>query len=101
VTDDPIDAQLSEMAGNPRVAAAIKNHLERLSRGGGGPELAEMASDLLEGRTSLREVGKSEAYAQQFAAATGRFLTWYTELTPEEREDLDQKAHDEFGDENT
>jgi hypothetical protein len=96
VTDDPIDRDLADMAGNPRVAAAIKSHLQRLSRGAGGPELAEMASDLLDGRTSLREVGKSEVYAEQFTAATGRFLTWFTELTPEEREELSRKAREEF-----
>ena len=97
MTDDPIDRDLAEMAGNPRVAAEIKNHLQRLSRGAGGPELAEMARDLLEGRTSLREVGKSEVYADQFNAATRRFLDWYHELTPEERGELNRKAQEEFG----
>ncbi|MFC7278567.1 hypothetical protein ACFQS1_31700 [Paractinoplanes rhizophilus] len=97
MTDDPIDRDLAEMAGNPRVAAEIKHHLQRLSRGVGGPELAEMASDLLDGRTSLREVGKSEVYADQFAAATRRFLNWYNELTPEECEELNRKAQEEFG----
>jgi hypothetical protein len=96
VTDDPIDRDLDEMAGNPRIAAAIKAHLQRLSRGAGGPQLAEMARDLLDGRTSLREVGRSQVYADQFAAATGRFLNWYTKLTPQEREELSQKAQEDF-----
>jgi hypothetical protein len=96
VTDDPIDRDLEEMANNPRVAAEIKAHLQRLSRGAGGPELAEMARDLLDGRTSLREVGKSQVYADQFTAATSRFLNWYTELTPHAREELDRQAQKEF-----
>jgi hypothetical protein len=96
VTDEAIDRQLGEMVSNPRVAAAIKDHLVRLSRGAGGPELAEMARDLLDGRTSLREVARSQAYAGQFTEATGRFQRWFSELTPEEREDLSRKAREEY-----
>lgn len=96
MTGDPLDRDLHEMAGNPRVAAAIKNHLQRLSRGAGGEELAEMARDLLDGRTSLREVGKSQVYAEQFTSATARFFNWYAELTPEERQRLRERTQEDI-----
>lgn len=98
MTDDAIDHELERMAGNPRVTAVIKQHLQRLSRGAGGAELTEMARDLLAGRISLREVGRSDVYAQQFIAATDRFQTWYAKLSPEERENLNRTAREDFDD---
>jgi hypothetical protein len=96
MTGDPIDRQLEEITGNARVAAAIKEHLQRLSRGAGGRELAEMAQELLDGRTSLRDVAASDVYAKNFVAATDRFLSWYAELSPEERGRLDRETRMEF-----
>jgi hypothetical protein len=86
VTGDPLDRDLEQMAGSPALAKAVKENLVRLSKGAGGPDLAEMARELLEGRTDLRAIARSSAYAEQISAATGKFQKWYGELTPEERE---------------
>lgn len=97
MTNDPIDDELTRMAGNPNAAKAIKDGLERLSKGAGGPELQEMAQELLAGRTSLRTVGSSSAYAEQLTSATAAFSQWRAELSPEERNDMERAASEEFG----
>lgn len=81
-----IDDELLRMSGNPKVAEAIGRGLHQLSKGGAGPELAEMARDLLAGRISLRDVGQSSAYGPQLTEAFGKFQRWQSELSPEERE---------------
>jgi len=86
VTDSPLDRNLEQMAGSPQLAKAVKDSLVRLSKSAGGPDLAELARDVLEGRTDLRAVARSSAYAEQISAATVKFQKWYSELTPEERE---------------
>jgi hypothetical protein len=95
--DEAIDRELAEMTRNPRIAAAVKEHLQRLSAGAAGPELAEMANDLLSGRSSMREVGKNQVYAQKLVEATDRFQAWFAKLSPEEREDMYDKGVEEFG----
>lgn len=95
--EQPIDRELHEMAGNPKVAVMIKKDLERLSTGVAGREFAEMAKELLEGRSSLREVGSSAAYAVQFREAADRYQKWYAELSPEQREELERNTREQFG----
>jgi hypothetical protein len=97
VSDErPIDRELDRMAGNPEVAAMIKKDLERLATGAAGREFAEMAKELLEGRSSLRDVGQSAAYAAQFTEAAERYRKWYAELSPEQRAELDRTAREQF-----
>ena len=83
--EQPIDRELRLMAGNPKVAALIKKDLHRLTTGVAGPEFAELAKELLEGRSSLRAVGSSSAYAAQFREAADRYRKWYADLSPEQR----------------
>jgi len=92
MTDEPapIDDELRRMTSNHQVARAIKDSLERLSKGTASGELAEMARELLEGRTSLREVGRSSAYAGQFTEAAERYRKWFADLSPEQREELER-----------
>jgi hypothetical protein len=92
---DPLDRDLERMAGSPELAKTVRANLVRLSKGAGGPDLAEMARDLLDGRTELSTIARSSAYADQISAATVQFQTWYAELTEEEREKLiaDTEAH--------
>jgi hypothetical protein len=97
MTTDPLDDELNRMAGDPKVAKAVKEGLQRLSKGAGGQDLQEMAQELLAGRTSLRTVGSSSAYAAQLTAATAAFLQWRAELSPEERNDMERAAGEEFG----
>jgi hypothetical protein len=83
-----LDAELGQMASNPRLARAIRNGLEKLSAGAAGPVMAEMANELLAGRTSLREIGRGSVYAGQLTEARGKFQEWSSKLTPEERDKL-------------
>ena len=92
----PIDDELLRMAGNPNLALAVKTALERLSNGAAGEELAEMATELLAGRASLRDIGRSEAYAARIADGFAGFQKWQSALQPEEREELVRKVRDEF-----
>jgi hypothetical protein len=94
----PIDDELLRMSGNPRVADAIRAGLRRLSNGGAGPELAEMAEDLLAGRISLREVGASSVYGPQLTEAFSAFRQWQNGLSAEERERIERQAEEQFGD---
>jgi hypothetical protein len=92
----PIDDELLRMTGNPHLAVAVKAALERLSSGAAGEELAEMATELLAGRASLRDIGRSEAYATRIAEGFAEFERWQSALGPEEREELVRKVRDEF-----
>ena len=92
----PIDDELLRMAGNPNLALAVKAALERLSNGAAGEELAEMATELLAGRASLRDIGSSEAYAARIADGFAEFRKWQSALRPEEREELVRKVRDKF-----
>ena len=83
-----LDAELGQMASNPRLARAIRNGLEKVSAGAAGPVMAEMANELLAGRTSLREIGRGSVYAGQFTEARDKFQEWSSKLTPEERDKL-------------
>jgi hypothetical protein len=85
---EQLDRDLDDMSGNPAIAKHLKESLRRLSDGSAGPELAEMAREVLEGRTDLRTVARSSAYADQMTEAVGRFQNWQAEATPEERSQL-------------
>ncbi|NMO55201.1 hypothetical protein HH310_28955 [Actinoplanes sp. TBRC 11911] len=95
---EPIDDELRRMTGNPKVADAISAGLRQLTKGGAGPELAEMARDLLAGRISLRDVGRSSAYGPQLVEAFSKFRQWQIDLSPEERERIERQTEEQFGD---
>ncbi len=86
--DEQLQRDLEQMSGSPVLAKQIKESLRRLSDGIAGTELAEMARDLLGGRTDLRTVAQSSVYAGQITEAIARFRRWQAELTPEERDRL-------------
>jgi hypothetical protein len=102
MTDDRLDRDLERMAGSPDIAKAIKESLRRLSRGAAGSDLAEMAREVLEGRTDLRTVARSSAYADRITEGIGEFNRWQSELTPEERDqfldDARERLHGRAGD---
>lgn len=97
MTDDALDRELEQMSGNPRLARALRDSLERMSGGAAGPAMAEMARDLLAGRTSLRAVGSSSAYADYFRDAAAKYAEWQHSLTPEEQDELRRRATEKFG----
>jgi hypothetical protein len=92
----PIDNELLRIAGNSNLALAVKTALERLSNGAAVEEVAEMATELLAGRASLRDIGRSEAFAARIADGFAEFQKWQSALGPEEREELVRKVRDEF-----
>jgi len=93
MSDERLDRELEQMASSSAVARAVKQALNRLRNGTAGPDLAEMARDVLDGRTDLRTIGQSSAYSGQMTEAIGRFQQWQSELTPEEREEFIAEAH--------
>jgi hypothetical protein len=95
---DPVDRELEEMTSNRRKATTVKNALAKLREGVAGPELAEMATEILEGRTSLRTVGNSSVYADHFAEAATRFRDWQSSQTAEERGEAVRNAAEHLGD---
>jgi hypothetical protein len=88
VDEAALDRDLERMAGDPRIARAVKDSLRQLTDGSAGRELAEMARDLLEGRTDLPSVAGSTAYSEHLGAAVSTYERWYRGLTPEQRQHL-------------
>jgi glycerol-3-phosphate dehydrogenase len=86
--DEQLQRDLEQMSDSPAVAKQIKESLRRLTDGVAGPELAELARDILDGRINLRIVARSAAYADQMTEAMGRFRRWQADLTPEQRDQL-------------
>jgi hypothetical protein len=99
VTDDgeALNRDLEQMSGNPRIARALRDSLEKMSGGAAGPVMAELARDLLAGRISLRTIGNSSAYADYFRDAAAKYAEWENSLTREEREELRERAAEQFG----
>lgn len=85
---EAIDRELEDLSGSPSLARELKENLRRLRDGSAGPELAEMARDVLKGDVDLRSVARSSVYADQFIEAIRRYQRWHDQLTPEEREQL-------------
>lgn len=86
--DAALERDLERMSGDPRIARAVKDSLRQLKDGAAGPELADLARDLLEGRTDLHSVASSSAYSAPLTAAVSTYETWYSELTPEQHQQL-------------
>jgi hypothetical protein len=95
---EPIDRELQQMTSNPRVVKATKAALEKLRQGVAGSDMAEMATEVLKGRTGLRMIGQSWVYAVRFTEAAEGFRAWHGELSPDEREALDRSAHEQLDD---
>jgi hypothetical protein len=91
MTDSPLDRDLEQMAGGRRLAGAVKRSLEELKHGVAGPDLAEMATEVLEARTNLRTVVRSSAYSTQVTNGIDHFTTWEAGLSPEEREQFEEE----------
>ncbi|GAA5188209.1 hypothetical protein GCM10023322_38330 [Rugosimonospora acidiphila] len=88
MTDNPLDRDLEEMIGTPQLADAVKRSLQRLKGGAAGPELAEMARELLSGGTDLRSVARTSAYADPISQGIQQYKRWEADLSPDERQRL-------------
>jgi hypothetical protein len=77
--------ELLAMAGGDRgVAEGIRTALERLRDGAGSKEMRDLARDVLDGRTSLRQAGMSDAYAAALRGSLDRLNEWRDEIGEEE-----------------
>ena len=92
--DEQVDRNLDAMTGDPALTRQLKASLQKLRDGVGGPALAEMAREVLEGRTTLRDVARSSAYAAEMSTVMAGLQQWNADLTDEQREQLiaDAKA---------
>jgi hypothetical protein len=90
--ENRLDQELDRVAGSPALAKAVKKQIIALRGGAAGPQLAEMARDLLEGRIGLRAIAESDAYAQPLIEATNKYQAWYEELDEDERKNLTDSA---------
>jgi hypothetical protein len=92
VSDEPVakrvDTALEEMSGDPAIARVVKASLQRLSAGAAGPELAEFARDVLDGRIDVRTAAHSEVYGMVLGDALSRFRQWQDELTDQQRQQV-------------
>jgi hypothetical protein len=95
--DDQVDQDLEHMAGSSALGRHLKESLTRLKNGAAGPALAEMAREVLEGRTTLGQVAASSAYAGPLTAAADEIHHWNATLTDKEREELIRDAKRRLG----
>ena len=104
MADEALDRDLDQMTGSPALVKQIKQikqikqSLHRLADGAGGPRLAEVARDVLDGRMALRDLGKSAAYGDYFTDAIAGFQRWQAGLTPEQREQYLNEARSHLND---
>lgn len=97
MTEEQVDFELRQMAGSRAAAEQLKASLRKLKDGSAGPELAEMANEVLEGRTTLHQVARSSAYEESMTGLFQRFHEWNASLSDEEREKLVKEAEDQLG----
>jgi len=82
------------MTGSPALAHVIKATLDRLADGLGGPELAEVAGEVIAGRVDLRDVAQSNVYGEAFTMQISNFSAWYSQLDAEARGHFVAQARD-------
>lgn len=96
--DDAFTRDLERILGSPELVRRAKEGIGRLRNGSGGDLLAEMARDLLDGRTSIREIGRSSAYAAPLSEQFTKYDDWFNGLKPEERERLMSEVNETLDD---
>ncbi|MGW4805220.1 hypothetical protein [Kitasatospora sp. NPDC004272] len=89
ITDD----ELLDVADNPEQAAELHRALRTLAKNDKvGPELRQMAREVLSGRIGMRDVIESDRYLSAIGARLGEMRTAAENLSPEEREASDRRA---------
>ncbi|MCK2236588.1 MULTISPECIES: hypothetical protein [unclassified Crossiella] len=83
---------LLDIAKDPVRAQALRQSLERLAGGAGGSALADMASDVLAGRTDLRSAVLSGTYTEALNSRMQQFSSWYQNLSDQEKEEQAERA---------
>ncbi|MFF4341479.1 hypothetical protein ACFY00_16275 [Kitasatospora sp. NPDC001540] len=89
ITDD----ELLDVADNPRQAAELHRALRTLaSNDKVGPELQQMAREVLSGRIGMREAIQSDRYLSAIGARLGEMRAAAENLSPEERAASEKRA---------
>lgn len=99
-SDGALDDEFARMAGGRKLGQELRRNLERLRGGAAGPDLAEMARDILDGRITVREVARSNAYAVPLGEAMDRYRDALDKLSDEERQQQAAEAEKRFRDDN-
>lgn len=87
--DERVEREIHSVAhGDPGVARALRQAMERLAGGAAGDELREMADEVLAGRVGLRRAVLSRAYGEHLAAGLRAFAEQMERLSPQERQEL-------------
>lgn len=76
--------------------------LKRLADGCGGPELTELAREMLAGRLTAWQAATSNTYSEALIGRLGGFASYYETLSQEERDSLAEAGRarlDELADE--
>ncbi|MFI7426098.1 hypothetical protein ACIBPB_03855 [Micromonospora sp. NPDC049836] len=86
-------SDIADIAGNdPRRAQALRDSLHRLADSP-QPELRELARGILKGDISLRAAALTSTYGGAVGEAFGSFWAYYSQLDPEERQELEATAY--------
>ncbi|GAB3818019.1 hypothetical protein [Micromonospora zhanjiangensis] len=86
--------EIADIAGgDEKRIRALRGALGQLARSP-NPLLREMAAAVQNGELSLRQAVASESYGSELAAPFRTFWTSYQQMTPEQREDLVERAND-------
>lgn len=81
------DSELLDMSqGDPAQAKLLRKSLETLAAGHGGDALKEMASDVLAGRSSLREAANVSAYSDQLIEQAAPMAEKWASMSEAERD---------------
>ena len=87
------DDRLLDLAGGDRgLATFIREALERIRAGSAGPELGDVANDVLNGDLLVRQIA-SDLYAAEFSSHLRAFQQWKDEQPPDELGELVQRVH--------
>ncbi|OKJ03355.1 hypothetical protein [Kitasatospora sp. CB01950] len=87
------DADLLDVADNPSQAAELHRALRTIAKTDGvGPELQQMAREVLSGRIGMRDVVESDRYLSAIGARLGEMRTAAENLSPEERAESEKRA---------
>lgn len=93
----PLDRDLDAMTGDPRLSRVAKESLERLRAGVAGPEMAEMARELLDGRIKLRSLADNSVYGHVLLEGVEKYRRWESDLNQEERRQLGRTVRETYG----
>jgi hypothetical protein len=80
-----LDDELRSIArGDAAKEQLLRDSLRRLAEGAAGPELREMAHEVMAGRVTLRQAMLSRVYSEALWPYAERLLRWREDLRAEE-----------------